>query len=164
MDIALTEIEEDDVMHAGMVHHAIDDVTEWFRAGMQQNFDMLEQEGLVVMRMPQKSAAPALRGPSCAHKGGIFAASEEAALDAELCELRKRLAERGAERRRLEQECRTSEKVGAKYAKALPAVQRAAGCSASRGENTRRLVCDVSALSDRVQSLTRSVGNGLSQM
>lgn len=162
MELALTELEDgDNVMHADLVHQAIDDATERYRAGVQQSFDALEQEGLVVMRMPIKSSAPAPRAAACGFAGGVFVAAEEAAIDAELCELRRRLAARGAECRRLEQEYRLSERAGAKCAEVLPAVQRAVG---SRGEFTRRLVCDVSALSDRVQSLTHSVDDDLRQM
>lgn len=150
-------------MHADLVHQAVDDATERYRAGVQQSFDALEQEGLVVMRMPIKSSAPAPITPACGFAGGVFVAAEEAAIDAELCELRRRLAARGAECRRLEQEYRLSERAGAKCAEVLPAVQRAVG-TGSRGEFTRRLVCDISALSDRVQSLTHSVDDDLRQM
>ena len=150
-------------MHADLVRQGLDDATDRFRAGLQPSFDALEREGLVVMRMPQKSAAPAPRVPACGCEGGTFVAAEEAALDAELCELRAKLAERGADCRRLEQECRLSEKAGAKCAEALPPLQRDV-VSASRAELTRRLVCDVSDLSDRVQALTRGVSDGLHHM
>lgn len=164
MDAVLTELEDEgNVMHADLVHQAIDDATELYRAAVQQSFDTLEREGLVVMRMPHVHAAPAPRVPDCGYEGGTFVAAEEAALDAELCELRKKLAVRGADCRRLEQEYRLSERAGAKCAEVLPAVQRAVG-SASRGEHTRRLVCDVSELCDRVESLTHSVDDGLGHM
>lgn len=161
MDAALTELEdEDNVMHADLVHQAIDDATDLYRAAVQQGFDTLEREGLAVMRMPRVLSAPAQCVTACGYEGGVFVAAEEASLDAELCELRRKLAVRGAELRHLEQEYRLSESSGAKCAEVLPAVQRIV----SRGEHTRRLVCDVSELCGRVKSLTHTVDDGLSHM
>ena len=150
-------------MHADLVHQAVDDVTERYRDGMQQSFDSLEREGLIVMRMPLKSAASAAAAavPACGSEGGIFEAADEAALDAELHELRAKLAAKGAECRRLEQEYRLSEKTGAKCAEVLPAVQRAVG---TRSQLARRLIGDVTELSDRVRSLMRNVDDGIRQM
>ena len=148
-------------MHADLVHQAVDDVTERYRDGMQQSFDSLEREGLIVMRMPLKSAASAPAVPACGSEGGIFEAADEAALDAELHELRAKLAAKGAECRRLEQEYRLSEKAGAKCAEILPGVQRAVGM---RSQVARRLIGDVTELSDRVRSLMRSVDDGIRHM
>ena len=40
MDAVLTELEDEgNVMHADLVHQAIDDATELYRAAVQQSFD-----------------------------------------------------------------------------------------------------------------------------
>jgi hypothetical protein len=160
VDVALTELEdEDNVMHADMVQRSIDDTTAQYQASVQRSFDALEREGLTVMRMPLQSVLPAAP-PVASRVAGTFVAAEEEAIDAELRELRRRLAARTTERQRLEQQHRAEEKAGAFCAEALPALQRVVGPSAN-GEAAQRLVRDVSVLSDRVNALTRSVADDL---
>ena len=136
---------------------AIDEATARFQAGVHQSLGVMEQEALTVMRIPRQAQPPQPPVPRCLP--GTFCAADEAAIDADLVELRARLATRTAERQGLQQQHRAEGEPGAMCGELLLQLLHVAGSAAS----AERLLHDVSVLGDRANGLRHTTDAGLAK-